>query len=59
MTAIQILEHKLNELLKQRKLFYRRKKSDDWLEEKLIKWNKERTNTISDIRRVIKILNCV
>jgi hypothetical protein len=59
MTAIQILEEHLNKLLDDRKKFYTRYKrsgTEQWVEDKFIKWNKERTITIKNIRKAIKIL---
>ena len=61
MTAIQILQWKLDEVLKRKKSFYRRKKrtgEESWIEDKLVQYNKEDNKTISDIRRALKILNC-
>jgi hypothetical protein len=59
MTAISILEHKLNSLLKDRKKFYKRKKnateSNKWLLDVLMKYHND---DIRNIRKAIKILKC-
>jgi hypothetical protein len=60
MTATQILEYKLDELLKCRKSFYKRKKrisDESWIEDRIIKWHKEDNETIKSIRKALKTLN--
>lgn len=60
MTATQILEYKLDELLKRRKSFYKRKKrtnDETWLEDMTMRFHTVDNETIKNIRKTLKILN--